>query len=623
MAEIKTNPIKYREKPLEHTSKGRSALILGVGGLILFAYYAIFRHYFPNANGNMGHDYSFFLPALLDGYFWFHKNGLWEIPWFTPSFCGGSLNYININNGYYTLPQFITFFTDPVTAVRLTFVIFAGIGLSGFYFLLRRAFFFSPAGSFLGATLFLFNGFYAHRMIIGHLGYFTFMLLPFITFFLLRPIPDEYPSRVRQLIFDTLFSGLLFATMLQSGFASFMIPGIISIIVCGLIHGLLYGRQIFFWLRFLWAGLAGILLSFSKLTAIFYLIMNFPRCSYSLPGAKSFLDAIFLAVKSVFFSPAFDPNRMEVMTNAQWALERHEWEYSLTFIPLLILLYGVWALCVKVKTKNFSLRLSLNQWIQVCAISLLLIIPVAVNTFSPAWNQFLKQIPLIKNCSSLIRWFIIYIPVVTLMAALAVERTALLKRHRLKIATIGILAIISINAATERDFYRNQNYNPDEIVDSYYKVKTNEWSPEIKAVWTYLDENNKPAMTGFRNNMLIHGASQLFCYEPMFGYRLETFPIKTLHIGKVLEAEGEILNIKNPACYIWPDANNCEPGDHFIQEQIDAATAFVSYSPFQFKTTALQKFANYINGIALVAAFILITICTTVSMYHFFKDKNR
>ncbi|MCK5451521.1 MAG: hypothetical protein KAI70_07135, partial [Candidatus Omnitrophica bacterium] len=203
--------VKYREKPLKYTSKGRSALILGVGGLILFAYYSIFRHYFPNVNGNMGHDYSFFLPALLDGYFWFHKNGLLEIPWFTPSFCGGSLNYININNGYYTLPQFITFFTDPVTAVRLTFVIFAGIGLSGFYFLLRRAFFFSPAGSYLCATLFLFNGFYAHRMIVGHLGYFSFMLLPFITFFLLRPIPDEYPSRVRQLIFDILFSGLLFA----------------------------------------------------------------------------------------------------------------------------------------------------------------------------------------------------------------------------------------------------------------------------------------------------------------------------------------------------------------------------------------------------------------------------
>jgi hypothetical protein len=40
----------------------------GITGVALIAiYHVIFREYFPNTHGRMGHDYALFLPKLLDG----------------------------------------------------------------------------------------------------------------------------------------------------------------------------------------------------------------------------------------------------------------------------------------------------------------------------------------------------------------------------------------------------------------------------------------------------------------------------------------------------------------------------------------------------------------------------
>jgi hypothetical protein len=598
-------------------------IVFTTGILLLVVYYIIFGQFFPNMHEQMGHDYSFYLPTLLDGYFWYITNGLLEIPWFTPSFCGGSLNYINIVSGYYTVPQFITFFFDPLTAVRLTFLLFAGVGFIGFYLLLHRTFFASKTVSFLGAGLFLFNGFYAHRILIGHLFIHPFMLLPLVAFALLRPLPEEKKVFHWQFIFDIVIGGFLFAYMVQSGFSSLMIPAIISIIVIGLIHGLFFGRQWHFWLRWAGSGFVGFLLCSSKLMAVFSLMGSFPRSSYKLPGAKSFLEAAWLMLKSLSLSPAFDPGRMEKLTNVQWLLERHEWEYSVTFIPLAIILYGGLRILRQMEKKDLWLRLSQLPWLSVGAITALLILPVALNTFFPAWNAFLKQLPLIKSSSSLIRWFIIYIPIVILSAALMLENFVISPKYQLVIVVISMATLVALNAITERDFYHRQNYDPEEIVRSYKKVKAGLWTPEIKNIGVYVDKKGLTITPLNRNNMLVHGASQLLCYEPLFGYQLEDFPIKTLHPGPALEEKEGILNIKNPACYVWPDANNCEPGDHFTVVQKEAAKAFANYKPYPFQMPIAQRIANWVNCLSLIAALFFLILYAARATIAYGNKENR
>lgn len=591
-------------------SNKNKLILITIAIVLLLGHFAIFESFIPNKNEQMGHDYSFYLPALLDGYFWYKTNGIWGIPWFTPSFCGGSLNYLNINNGYYTIPQFLTFLTDPLSAVRLTLFLFAGLGLFGFYLLLRKAFSASRHTALLGGGLFLFNGFYAHRMLTGHIFIHSFMLLPLITFFMLRPLPARANARRTRIIFDITIGGFLFAYMVVSGISSLLIPSIISIVIIGLIHGMIYGSHLNFWLRWIGSGLAGVFLCASKLTAIFFLIKTFPRSAYKLPGAESLLATAWLALRSLFISPAFDPDRIKMLTNVQWSLQRHEWEYSVTIIPLLIMLFAGWSIFRRMQLKDLVLKLNWKQCFQIGAIAALLVLPVAVNTYASGWNAFLKQLPLIKSSSNLIRWFVIYIPIVILAAALMFDKMAVPSQYQLSIAVFSLAAVMVLNVFIDRDFYQEQKYDPQEIIDSYFRVKNGLWRPEIKDIGVYFDRKGRMKMPMSRNNMLIHGASQLFCYEPMFGYRLEAFPVKTLHPGPVLEENNGVLNIKNPACYVWPQANDCEPGDHFTKEQEKAAKAFVNYRPFPFQMPTAQIVANWVNALSLMAALIfLIAYC--------------
>jgi hypothetical protein len=247
---------------------------------------------------------------------------------------------------------------------------------------------------------------------------------------------------------------------------------------------------------------------------------------------------------------------------------------------------------------------------------MLLIVPVAINTYSPGWNAILKQLPLIKSSSNVVRWFIIYIPTIILISTLMLEKIAVSPKSKLGIAVISMAAVVALNASTDRNFYLQRSYDPEEILKSYYQVKAGRWTPGIKAIGINVDNKGQMNVLIKRNNMLVHGASQMYCYEALFGYQLEDFPAKSLHPGPVMAEQEGLLNIKNPACYVWPEANHCKPGDHFTVAQKEAAWAFVNYRPFPFKMPASQKAANWINALALVVAMMFLLLYTVGVLYH-------
>ncbi|MBU0986525.1 MAG: hypothetical protein KKH68_04650, partial [Proteobacteria bacterium] len=299
--------------------------------------------------------------------------------------------------------------------------------------------------------------------------------------------------------------------------------------------------------------------------------------------------------------------------------ERHEWEYSVTVIPLLIMFYGLWRILGGIRSNALNITLNWKQWLQVIAIAALLIVPVVINTYSPGWNAFLKQLPLIKSASNLFRWFIIYIPIVILAAVLALEKTAVSSKYQLAIVGISLVAAVSLNALTDRNFYVQRSYDPEEIVKSYYQVKGRLWIPGIKAIGINVDKKGQMKVLIKRNNLLTRGISQLYCYEALFGYQLEDFPVKSLHPGPAMEEKEGLLNIKNPACYVWPESNNCQPGDHFTVEQKKAAEAFASYRPYPFQMPAIQKTVNLVNGLALIAALLFYIFYVASAMYNYVR----
>ena len=87
-------------------------------------------------------------------------------------------------------------------------------------------------------------------------------------------------------------------------------------------------------------------------------------------------------------------------------------------------------------------------------------------------------------------------------------------------------------------------------------------------------------------------------------YGCQGLPVKTLHPGPALEVADGVYNVKNPACYLYPDENGCAPGDHFTASQGAEAAAFVEFRSFRFEVPARQTAANVWNGIALAAVAI-------------------
>lgn len=70
---------------------------------LLGCFHLLYGGFFPNEFGRVGHDFAYFLPVYLDGYVWSAKNGLLEVPWFTPSFCTALPFFADPQSGYYSL----------------------------------------------------------------------------------------------------------------------------------------------------------------------------------------------------------------------------------------------------------------------------------------------------------------------------------------------------------------------------------------------------------------------------------------------------------------------------------------------------------------------------------------
>ena len=111
-----------------------------------------------------------------------------------------------------------------------------------------------------------------------------------------------------------------------------------------------------------------------------------------------------------------------------------------------------------------------------------------------------------------------------------------------------------------------------------------------------------------RNDAMFRGASEAQCYEPMFGHKLEAVPFQTLRPGPALEARNGVLNVKNPACMLYPGSNSCKPGDHFKASERAAAKAFLGYRPFPFVRPWWQRAANTVSVIARVGTFGLLLL---------------
>ncbi|MCX7175584.1 MAG: hypothetical protein NT159_16985 [Proteobacteria bacterium] len=559
--------------------------------LLFAAFVLIFRPFFPLAQGTVGHDYSLAFPSLLDGYFWFRNNGL-DPPWFTPAFCAGEPFFADPQSAYYSLPQLLSFVVSPLTAVYWVLLISAAMMFWGGYFLMRRVFNSSPAVGMLVGGLLMFNGFLPHRMLAGHLGYHGFALVPWIALLLLIPV-----RRPAANLAVATGAGVLLAYWVHSGFGTLILAGGLSILLVALVRALNGGSLVGFLVRGMLAGFVGIGLSAAKLWASFSFLANFQRTDYLLPGAASIHDA-FIMIFGALFLPsqwAYELGSARLV-NVQWGLAPHEWAFNfgVVVLPLALALvvdlarHGTWRTSVSPRRLLLWLLLFLG-----------LIWPVAFNVYHPAWNAFLKTVPILSSASSAVRWVIVYIPFIAVGVGLLLER-ARWGKAGVFVTALCLLATVLQTAFEPREFYLSQGYDARPILIADSQLRSGKFTPKVETLGTSaVIRNGSSRIQLHGNDTFLGGVSQVYCYNPIFGYQLEKYSAEGLRQGSVFEEHDGFLNLKNPACYVFPRENNCRPGDRFRADQLAQAKDFAEYRPYAFQISPGQRAANLVTQLSL------------------------
>jgi hypothetical protein len=598
-----------QKRPSEHLY----ALLTWV--LLLFAYHVIFGAFFPTPQGTIGDDYGLGLASLVDGFIWFSKNGPWAVPWFSPGFCGGQPFFADPQSGYYSVPQWLTFLTDPLTACYLTLLLFASAGYFGIYFLARRSFGLPIAWAILAAALYFFNGFMPHRMIVGHGGYHGLSLAPWLALALLTPAANRIAT-----IGLGILAGAIVAYWLQSGLTTLMVPAALSVALVLLVYRLSQPWPQDLLSKLIVTFIISVALSASKLVASLSFYSQFERTQYLLPGFDNPF-ALLAANLFALFGPSAGAAYIgyEQLVNAQWTLFKHEWAFGFTIVPILLLTRARalarsragdrvnddhpgshWRVC------QVGSSMKIAVWL---AIALILLIPLAMQFYTPELNAWYKRVPLIGATVAPMRWLIIYLPVLPIV-------TALIARHTLnghqdgapRLITGIIVVLIGLTLAEFWQYFGDQTYSPDKVLAGYERLAAGEFrNHRVHAIGKMTDPITGEEVTdGRRNDIVVDGISQAHCYNPSFGYRLDKLPTGNLIFGDVLSERNGFLNIRNPACYVFPKENGCQPGDRFRSDQYADAEAFVSYRPFPFRKSTTQLIADWgtLGTVVFIGGFL-------------------
>jgi hypothetical protein len=276
--------------------------LLGTLAVLLVIYTLTYLVYVPNEAGEVANDYSLWIPDLLAGYFWHLNNKWFALPWFSPAQCGGVPFYADPQVGYLSVPQFLTFVIPPIEAIQASILFFATVGFLGSYYLARVTFRVSAAAALIAGTVFMFNNFYASRMLVGHLTYQPFMLAPALAAAILPKTSGE-SSRFADFA-SVSIGGIVVAAMIQGGAVHVVPPALMSVTIIAIIYGIRFGMVMPAALRLAETLLVGCALAASKLVASAAFLTNFPRDQYSLPGIDGLGMTIWRALQTLFVGQA-------------------------------------------------------------------------------------------------------------------------------------------------------------------------------------------------------------------------------------------------------------------------------------------------------------------------------
>ena len=589
----------------------------------LFAFIShqmIFLKFFPNERGFLGNDYEQFLPNFVYGKIWFENNFL-SIPWFNPSFCCGTPFYSDPQTAFYSIHQIFYILFQPVFATKILFIYFSLMGYLGMFFLLNKNFKLSFYLSLLGATMFIFNGFFTYRAIIGHVAYINFILIPLYCFFLIESFSNKNFFLKNIFLF---LSVLVLSSLFYSGAGPIM-PLILCCIFSILLFYFLKNKNFIIIFKALLKSLIlTLLISSSKISASLFYLNNFSR-----KLMPSYFDNVFdylnVVFKSLFFYPDIQYFNSTIKNQNIKSFGIHEIEFGLTVIPLISFIFLIFNFKKIIDSDNIK-KLFL-------VFIIIFFIPIILNTNFFSIQDIWNKLPIVGSSWVQIRWSAFYIIPLIFFSIFVLNNFNFLKKNNFFLIVL-LLIVVFQNINRDKGYYENQYYNPGNLVKFWKKIETssNSNSYKINGVATIIDSEGKLKNQGNRNDLFVFNFSSLFCYQPLFGYGLENFPHHKIIFTKKEEIapntfllfgglndniDKKKYNFLNPSCFLFPKENNCVPGDLFTINQKKDLEKFLKYKSINFKKNIIQYIFDYLS----IATFLFLLVLIFVNCFFYYKKK--
>lgn len=389
-------------------------------------------------------------------------------------------------------------------------------------------------------------------------------------------------------------------------------------------------------------------------------LSHFPRLSPSWPGFPSLHEAFFsyaLALVQSGEAQALQFNT--ALVDSQWAVFPMEWAQNFGWSPWLVagLCFAALALRAAIQRRRNSktppvcpcgLSLApspaprlLQASRLACALlaGMVLILPGLLLWHEPHWVQGIKSFPFFASSTWPFRWILIAAAPTALFLAWPIGRVLEWAEERFSsVAPLTAFVALTVflwamSAQESRDFYmdRDVGYQGAAAIESAWgKARANPSQFDVVAVGPTLPQlmAHREYANAERNNLVAIGESAKVCYNPLFGYRAESSPAKNLQLSSIFGAPTLLgapapasavatptlslgastqatrptndINLLNPACLAWPDANACKPGDQFARQDKKNAQAFAARLPFSYAKSLRQRASEWVSAVAWI-----------------------
>lgn len=594
--------------------------------LLLYCYHLIFGQFFPTKNGTMGHDWSWTIPGYLIGAVAYFDPNFSFADFFSLGFeasaspigCHSSTGYEFRFFPHTPAPYLMLLGASPTTIAYFQFLLFASIGFWGMFVLLRQIMGLASPMAFLGAAIFMFNGFYAHRIVIGH-PYHAVMLVPLLAYCLtVRPKADG--RGIRHTLLWGVFAGVVAYYAYSFNVFIVIVAFMLSLLALLAISLFQRGGFVPLALRSAIAIMAAIGLAFQSLYGTFTShgmdIAIAQRISYPFPAIRDIGTTLGLLFELMFLAPIdIEQSYQAVVLNLGVTQQRHELEYGITLVPLVLLVAFIATAIWRWLQSDVwvSVRLTNSQKLYVVAILLIVLFPIIYTTHFPSLLPIIKSTPLINATTSPQRTYFLFVVLIPVLAVLATSRFNL-KRMAWPVVIVLLGGMVVSTAWKDREFYHAQPYDPKPIQAAHEQLKDGWKLPKIEKIGLLTDGAGGLVHDQMvEANLFLEGVQHMGCYIP--GYSsVPTEYIGTLHPGSIWGETDGYFNIKNPACNSWPKENNCRPGDHFKVEQREWVEQYISHKNFPMVVPDSVIRASHVSAFSFFAVTIFLLV---VALYRF------